>query len=112
MADDFSIFTRLTETLRQRNRERLDSSYTAALLAGGVEKIGAKLREEVAEVLDAALELDTADRAHLVREAADVVFHLMVLLELREATLRDVANELVHREGKGGLAEKQLRPLQ
>ncbi|WP_425400585.1 phosphoribosyl-ATP diphosphatase [Aeoliella sp.] len=87
-----------------------DSSYTAKLLAGGVEKIGKKIVEEAAEVVEAAGEPDEAGRQHTIAEAGDVLYHLMVLMAHRQIKLAEVESELARRFGMSGLEEKASRP--
>lgn len=87
-----------------------DSSYTAKLLAGGVEKIGRKIVEEAAEVVEAAGEPDEAGRQHTIAEAGDVLYHLMVLMAHRQIKLSEVESELARRFGMSGLEEKASRP--
>lgn len=84
-------------------------SYTAKLLAGGVDAIGAKVIEEASEVVEAASERGEAGRAHTIAEAADVVYHLLVLLAARDASLADVEQALAERFGLSGLEEKRAR---
>lgn len=109
-ADDFSeILARLEQTIAERKRQPGADSYTAKLLAAGGEKIGKKLVEESLESVLAALEPGEPGREHLIREAADVVYHLMVLLAWRDASLAEVAGELRRRFGVSGLAEKAAR---
>jgi phosphoribosyl-ATP pyrophosphohydrolase len=85
-------------------------SYTSQLFAGGLDKIGAKINEEAGEVIEAAREPGDEGRAHLVREAADLLFHLMVLLAQRDTRLDEVEAELGRRFGVSGLEEKASRP--
>ncbi len=100
----------LEETIRQRQRAGdAGTSYTARLLAGGVAKIGPKVTEEAAEVVEAAAEPDEAGREHTIREAADVLYHLMVLLAVRGVHLEEVEAELARRFGMSGLEEKASR---
>jgi len=100
----------LEETIRQRQLAgEADKSYTAKLLAGGIAKIGPKVTEEAAEVVEAAAEPDEAGREHTIREAADVVYHLMVLLAVRGVKLDEVEAELARRFGMSGLEEKASR---
>ena len=82
---------------------------TAKLLAGGVAKIGPKVTEEAAEVVEAAGEPDEAGREHTIREAADVVYHLLVLMAVRGVKLEEVERELARRFGMSGLDEKASR---
>jgi phosphoribosyl-ATP pyrophosphohydrolase len=99
----------LEQTIRQRRDAAADASYTARLLAGGVAKIGAKVNEEAAEVVAAAAEPGEDGRQHTIREAADVVYHLLVLLAAREISLDEVESELARRFGMSGLEEKASR---
>ena len=86
-----------------------ERSYVASLLEGGVPKIGAKVVEEAAEVVEAAGEPGESGRAHLVRESADLVFHALVLLGHAEVPWADVEAELARRFGVGGFVEKASR---
>ncbi len=84
------------------------ASYVASLAAKGLPKVAQKLGEEAVETVIAALgEPDEA----LVGEAADLVFHLTLLLKLRGLGLDDVATELARRHGTSGLAEKAARDV-
>jgi phosphoribosyl-ATP pyrophosphohydrolase len=84
-------------------------SYTARLLAGGVEKIGAKIVEEAGETVEAAGEPGEDGRLHTVCEAADLVYHLLVLLRARNIELSEVEAELARRFNMSGLEEKASR---
>ena len=84
-------------------------SYVRSLLDGGVAKIGGKVVEEAAEVVEAAGEPGDPGRVHLVHEVADLVFHLMVMLAARDIPLAEVEAELARRFGVGGLDEKAAR---
>jgi phosphoribosyl-ATP pyrophosphohydrolase len=84
-------------------------SYTNSLLAGGVEKIGGKIREEAEEVVEAAGEPGEPGRQHLVREASDLIYHLFVMLAHRDTPLADVEAELARRFGISGIDEKASR---
>lgn len=86
-----------------------EKSYTTTLLAGGVEKIGAKIREEADEVVEAAGEEGEAGRAHLIYETGDLLYHLWVLLAYKRITLAEVEAELARRFGVSGLDEKASR---
>jgi phosphoribosyl-ATP pyrophosphohydrolase len=99
----------LEQTILARKGESAEKSYTAKLLAGGVEKIGGKLIEEAAEVVEAAGEEGEVGREHTIREAGDLVYHLLVLLACREVTLAEVEAELERRFGVSGLDEKASR---
>jgi phosphoribosyl-ATP pyrophosphohydrolase len=95
--------------IEDRRVTRPEKSYTTRLFDGGVEKIGAKIVEEAAEVVEAAGEPGDDGRAHTVREAADLVYHLFVLLSTRQITLAEVEAELARRFGMSGLDEKASR---
>jgi phosphoribosyl-ATP pyrophosphohydrolase len=104
-----TVLFRLMELIEARRAALPEGSYTTRLLTGGVEKIGAKIVEEAAEVVEAAGEPGTAGQTHLVREAADLLYHLLVMLAQREVTLDQVEAELARREGISGLEEKASR---
>jgi phosphoribosyl-ATP pyrophosphohydrolase len=99
----------LDQTIAARAESPSEKSYTTQLLAGGVAKIGAKITEEAAEVVEAAAEPGEAGREHLVREAGDLVYHLLVLLRHRNCSLADLEAELQSRSGVSGLEEKASR---
>jgi phosphoribosyl-ATP pyrophosphohydrolase len=99
------------EVIEDRKRTLPAKSYTTKLFEGGIPKIGAKVIEESAEVVEAAGEPGEAGRDHTVREAADVLYHLLVLLAQREITLVDVEQELGRRFGISGLDEKASRQV-
>ncbi len=106
-----SILARLMTVIEERRARPTERSYTATLLAGGVEKIGGKIVEEAAEVVDAARSADTPEgRAHLIHEAADLIYHLFVMLGFHEISLAEVEAELARRFGISGLDEKAARP--
>ncbi len=97
-------------TIEDRKANPPTKSYTTSLFAGGVPKIGEKIVEEAAEVVEAAGEPGDEGRAHLVREAADLIYHLFVMLGHREVRLAEVEAELARRFGMSGLDEKAARP--
>ena len=97
---------RLAATIESRRTADPDSSWTAKLLAKGPEKCAEKFGEES---IEAIIEAVKGDRARLTSEAADVVFHLLVMLASRDVTLGDVQAELERREGTSGLSEKAAR---
>lgn len=86
-----------------------EASYTAKLLAGGVERIGSKIVEEAAEAVEAAGEPGDEGRRHTIREVADLVYHLLVLLRARKIELSEVETELARRFTMSGLEEKASR---
>ena len=105
MADP-AFLTRLEATLRERRSGDPKLSYVAKLHAKGIAKIAQKLGEEAVETVIAAL---SEDNAALIGEAADLLFHLLVLLDARGLSLADVVAELERREGVSGVAEKAGR---
>jgi len=86
--------THLTATLKQRKTADPKSSYVAKLYAGGVDKIGKKIGEEATEVVIAA---KNDSRSELVWESADLIFHLLVLLEHAGVSLDEIGEELLSR---------------
>ncbi|MFD1883333.1 phosphoribosyl-ATP diphosphatase [Paracoccus pacificus] len=99
-------FSRLDATIAARKGADPDSSWTAQLLAKGPEKCAEKFGEEAVEAI---IEAVKGDRARLTAEAADVIYHLAVMLAARDLTLADVAAELTRREDRSGIAEKAGR---
>lgn len=83
-----------------------DESYTASLIAKGIKKCAEKLGEEAVEAVIAAV---TADKKGLTGEAADVLYHLLVLLRAADVPLSEVMAELENRTAQSGLAEKASR---
>ena len=102
-------FEKLERTIAARATSPNEKSYTSQLLAGGVEKIGAKIIEEAAEVVEAAAEPLEAGREHFIREVGDLIYHLMVLMQHRKCSLDDIEAELARRFGVSGLEEKAAR---
>ncbi len=82
-------------------------SWTAKLLLQGPEKAAEKFGEEAVEAI---IEAVKGDRAALTSEAADVLFHLLVMLHSRGVAIADVMDELARRTGQSGLEEKAARP--
>ena len=97
---------RLEATIAARRAADPGTSYVASLFAKGRPKIARKFGEEAVETIVAAL---AEDRAELTGEAADVLFHLLVLLADAGVPLADVLAELDRREGMSGIAEKAAR---
>jgi len=106
MADTHTLDL-LVELIRSRKAEKGDKSYTRQLLAAGAERCARKFGEEALETVIAAL---GSDRTALKSEAADTLYHLLVLLECREVAFEDVLAELGNRMGVSGLEEKASRP--
>jgi phosphoribosyl-ATP pyrophosphohydrolase len=103
---------KLERTIVARAANPNKKSYTSQLLAGGLPKIGAKVTEEAAEVVEAAAEPGQAGEEHFIREVGDLVYHLLVLMCLKGKTLVDLEGELARRFGVSGLTEKASRPTQ
>ncbi|PKP72551.1 MAG: phosphoribosyl-ATP diphosphatase [Alphaproteobacteria bacterium HGW-Alphaproteobacteria-6] len=97
---------RLAATIAARRGADPDTSWTARLLAAGPEKAAEKFGEEA---IEAVIEAVRGDRARLTAEAADVLYHLLVMLAARDVSLADVLDELARREGTSGLDEKAAR---
>ena len=96
----------LDARIAQRAAASPDESYTAKLIARGINKVSQKLGEEATEAVIAAV---TGDRAELTKEAADVLYHLLVVLRAADVPLADVMAELDARTAQSGLAEKAAR---
>lgn len=101
-----SVLHDLGATIRARRGADPDSSWTAKLFAKGPEKCAEKFGEEA---IEAIIEAVKGDRAKLTAEAADVLYHLLVMLAARDVTLEEVEAELARREGTSGIAEKAAR---
>jgi len=100
---------RLAATIALRRTADPGSSYVAALFAKGLPKIAQKLGEEAVETVIAAL---SGDAKAVTGEAADLLFHLLVLLEATGVPIADVLAELDRRDGVSGLDEKAARVSQ
>lgn len=103
------ILAQLMAVIEDRKINPPAKSYTTKLFAGGVVKIGEKITEEAAEVVEAAGEVGEEGRAHLIREAGDLIYHLFVMLGYRDVKLAEVEAELAKRFGISGLDEKASR---
>lgn len=97
---------RLAAAIAARKGADADSSWTARLLAKGPEKCAEKFGEEA---IEAIIEAVKGDRVRLTAEAADVIYHLLVMLASRDVSLADVLAELGRRQGQSGIAEKAGR---
>jgi len=96
----------LAATIAARKTAAPETSWTAKLLSQGPAKCAEKFGEEA---IEAIIEAARGDRAALTREAADVLFHLLVMLEASDVPLSDVMAELDRRQGQSGIAEKAAR---
>ncbi|MCT4559711.1 MAG: phosphoribosyl-ATP diphosphatase [Pelagimonas sp.] len=96
----------LETIVAQRAKASPDESWTAKLLTKGPEKCAEKFGEEA---IEAVIEAVKDDRQKLASEAADVLFHLLVMLKARDVAVADVMAVLAQRQGQSGLAEKASR---
>ncbi len=96
----------LYATIEARKSADPASSWTAQLLSKGPEKCAEKFGEEA---IEAIIEAVKGDRAALTAEAADVLYHLLVMLAARDVPLGDVLDTLAQRQAKSGLEEKAGR---
>jgi phosphoribosyl-ATP pyrophosphohydrolase len=101
-----NVLQRLAALISARRAESASKSYTRELLDDGPERCARKLGEEATETIIAAL---VQDERALTREAADLIYHLLVLLESKRVPLAHVLTELEARMGTSGLAEKAAR---
>ena len=97
----------LEHIVAQRAASSPDESWTAKLFAAGQERAAKKLGEEAVETVIAAI---SKDRKNLTDEAADLLYHLLVVLKIADISLSDVLGELERRTGQSGIAEKASRP--
>ena len=95
---------KLVETIRLRKKDDIKSSYTSFLLSKGNDHCLKKLKEEVFELEDAI-----KNKKNIIHESADVIYHLLVLLESAEINFDDVEVELEKRKGVSGFKEKESR---
>ena len=100
------VLESLEQVIAARKASDPERSYTARLLAGGPSLAGGKVTEEAGELVEAAA--DESDE-RVVSEAADLLYHTLVLLACRDLPLRLVEDELARRFGVSGLAEKAAR---
>jgi phosphoribosyl-ATP pyrophosphohydrolase len=106
LMSDFKQLEKLAAHISAKAGASPDTSYTAQLLAKGIEKCAKKFGEESVELALAAVQ---GKKAEATKEAADVLYHLLVLLRASNISPDDVMTELRHREGTSGLAEKAAR---
>ena len=101
-----SVIDQLSKTIAERANASPDSSWTAKLLSQGPEKCAEKFGEEAIEAIIACVK---DDRDNLTSEAADVIYHLLVMLQSRDVPLASVFSELERRQSQSGIAEKSAR---
>jgi len=107
MAAEPGILARLEAAIAQRRKAAPSSSYVAALNAKGLDAILKKVGEEATETVIAA---KAGERAAIVHETADLLFHCLVMLGWHGVPLSEVLAELERREGRSGIEEKNSRP--
>ncbi|HEX9023272.1 MAG TPA: phosphoribosyl-ATP diphosphatase [Geobacteraceae bacterium] len=100
------ILQAIYQVILERKGASPDSSYTASLMAKGIDKVLKKLGEEAAELIIAG---KGGDRKEIVYEAADLLFHTLVLLGFAGIPPEEVYAELRRRFGTSGIAEKESR---
>ena len=103
------ILDSLLAVLQDRKSHPDEKSYTSLLFQQGETGIGEKILEEAQELVESAFESGEQADQHLIHEAADLLFHVMVLLVHKGLTLEEVRNELSRRFGTSGLEEKASR---
>jgi phosphoribosyl-ATP pyrophosphohydrolase len=106
MTNESDILQAVYQVILDRKTNPTDSSYTASLMRGGIDKILKKVGEEATEVVIAA---KGGKPAEIVYETADLIFHLLVLLGHQDIPPKQVYDELRRRFGTSGIAEKAAR---
>ena len=106
MTHQTEVLGQLADTIAKRRHDSSDESYTAKLISQGMEKCAKKFGEEAVELALAAM---TQDKSHITSEAADVLYHLVVLLEAANVPIAHVMSELEKRQTQSGLVEKASR---
>ncbi|WP_434287967.1 phosphoribosyl-ATP diphosphatase [Celeribacter sp. SCSIO 80788] len=101
-----SVLHELEQVIISRKSADPESSWTAKLFAKGPQKCAEKFGEEAVEAIIAAA---VDDKENLTYEAADVLYHMLVMLAARDIALDDVLRELARRQGLSGIAEKAAR---
>jgi phosphoribosyl-ATP pyrophosphohydrolase len=109
-----SILHQLFDVIEQRRQNLPQDSYTTSLFLGGTEKIVTKFSEEYQELIDAVAVIpqeshDQRKKEQIVHEAADLMYHFLVLIASCNVTLSEVEQELAKRFGVSGLTEKAAR---
>ena len=94
----------LVKIIKSKKNSSSDKSYTSSLLSGGLKKCISKLEEEFEELKEALNEKNNE-----VHEAADLLYHLLVTLEVADVKFQDILSELEKRKFQSGLEEKKNR---
>ncbi len=95
----------LIKIIRQRKQSNVDKSYTKKLISSGLGQCVDKLQEEFNELKEALLN----DKSNVIHETADMIYHLLVSLEVANIKFEDVLNELEKRKKQSGIKEKKNR---
>ena len=103
------ILERLDLTIQGKTTESPNKSHTAKLLKKGTEKCAEKFGEEAIELIVASVK---KKKKEIIGEAADTLYHMLVLLRSKNITLNEVLRELASREGISGIEEKRQRNLE
>ena len=101
------VLAALANEIAVKRNASAETSYTAKLISQGVERCAKKMGEEAIETALAAV---LKDRTQIASEAADLLYHFLVLLEAANVKLSDVMDVLAQRQGISGIAEKASRP--
>lgn len=104
-----TILHRLMGVIETRKRERPADSYTTLLLDSGTQRIASKVREEAEELIEAATDMTCSSPKFVIHEAADLIYHMLVLLADCGVSFNQVEAELEDRFGISGLAAKTSR---
>ncbi len=104
-----NVLDRIDKVLKKRKSEASKNSYVRQLFDKGNAEIIKKIREECEELIEAAQEIDFDKKNKLIHEAADLCFHIMVLLSSKDITSKEVLDELEERFGISGIEEKNQR---
>ena len=103
------ILERLDLTIQRKTTESPNKSHTAKLLKKGTEKCAEKFGEEAIELIVASVK---KKKKELIGEAADTLYHMLVLLRSKNISINEVLTELASREGISGIEEKRKRNLE
>jgi phosphoribosyl-ATP pyrophosphohydrolase len=106
MTQNSNVLDQLYSVIQNRKGDNPETSYTAKLLSQGMPKIAQKVGEEAVEVITAAL---VENENKVIKESADLLYHLLVLWAQKGVTPENVWNELRCREGASGVLEKISR---
>ena len=104
-----TLLERLDLTIQGKTTESPNKSHTAKLLREGTEKCAEKFGEEAIELIVASVK---KKKKEIIGEAADTMYHMLVLLRSKDISINDVLTELASREGISGIEEKRKRNLE